>query len=116
MEDKRRLSGRYVRSGWCSRLIACAVVIGAALVGVAPASGATKMQHKKLPILFVHGFESAGSNWASQAMRFESNGYKPTWIEAIDYDSPAASGNMSEVEKQIEEAIARLEQIGRAHV
>ncbi len=68
-------------------------------------------------MLFVHGFESAGSNWASQAMRFESNGYKHTWLEAIDYDSPVASGSMTEVEKQIEEAIARLEQqTGRSQV
>jgi hypothetical protein len=107
----RRWAGRF----W--RPLAAAATAVALLAAVAPAASAAKPKHKKLPILFVHGFESAGSNWASQAMRFESNGYKHTWIEAIDYDSPAASASMSEVEKQIEEAIARLEQqSGRSQV
>src|SRR5436305_2341671 len=66
--------------------------------------------YEKRPVLFVHGFESAGSNFASQAMRFESNGYPHGWVEELDYDSTAAVGNMSEVEKQIEEAIAALKQ------
>jgi hypothetical protein len=61
-------------------------------------------------VLFVHGFESAGSNWASQEMRFESNGYSHEWVEAIDYNSTLATSDQSEVEKQIEEAIARLRQ------
>ena len=70
-----------------------------------------------MPILFVHGFESAGSNFASQEMRFESNGYSHTWLDAIDYNSPAAIGSPIEVDKQIEEAIAMLkEQSGRSQV
>jgi Lipase C-terminal domain/Lipase (class 2) len=61
-------------------------------------------------VLFVHGFESAGSNFASQAMRFESNGYPHAWVEELDYNSTAATANMSEVEKQIEAAITALKQ------
>jgi hypothetical protein len=41
-------------------------------------------------------------------MRFESNGYPHGWVEELDYNSTAAVANMSEVEKQIEEAIATL--------
>src|SRR5436305_501655 len=66
--------------------------------------------YERRPVLFVHGFESAGSNFASQAMRFESNGYPHGWVEELDYNSTAAVGNMSEVEKQIEEAITALKQ------
>src|SRR5260370_37513350 len=43
-------------------------------------------------------------------MRFESNGYPHAWVEELDYDSTAATANMSEVEKQIEAAIAALKQ------
>jgi hypothetical protein len=86
-----------------SVLAACAV-----LLLVAASAGAATFE--KRPILFVHGFESAGSNYASQAMRFESNGYPTSWLMELDYDSTTAAGNQSEVEKQIEEAIATLKQ------
>jgi hypothetical protein len=69
------------------------------------------------PVLFVHGFESAGSNFASQAMRFESNKYPPDWVMELDYDSTAAVGIHAEVNKQIDEAIATLkERTGSAQV
>jgi len=91
-------------------------IVGAALLfAAAPAADASKFE--RLPILFVHGFESAGSNFASQSMRFESNGYPHAWVEELDYDSTGAVANMSEVEKQIEEAIAALKQrTGRSQV
>jgi pimeloyl-ACP methyl ester carboxylesterase len=79
----------------------------ALLAGAQPAAAST---FEKRPVLFVHGFESAGSNFASQAMRFESNGYAPSWVMELDYDSTAAVANKEEVEKQIEEAIATLKQ------
>ena len=94
--------------GLCRRALPAALT-GAALVlsGAAPAQAkAPKLE--RLPVLFVHGFESAGSNFASQAMRFESNGYPHTWIDALDYDSTAATASQSEVDQQIEEAIAKL--------
>jgi hypothetical protein len=84
------------------------VLAGALLATLVPAAGASTFERR--PVLFVHGFESAGSNWASQEMRFESNGYPHEWVEAIDYNSSLAAGNQTEVEKQIEEAIERLRQ------
>jgi predicted esterase len=86
-----------------SLLVACTLLLAAA--GAAEAS-----KFERRPVLFVHGFESAGSNFASQAMRFESNGYPTSWVMELDYDSTAAVANMSEVEKQIEEAITTLKQ------
>ena len=84
--------------------------VGACLLclAIAPVAGASTFE--KRPILFVHGFESAGSNFASQAMRFESNGYPNAWVQELDYDSTLAVTNQSEVDKQIEEAIASLKQ------
>jgi Lipase C-terminal domain/Lipase (class 2) len=90
------------------RMGVAAIVAGAVLAALASPAGASTFERR--PVLFVHGFESAGSNWASQEMRFESNGYPHEWIEAIDYNSSAATANQSEVEKQIEEAITKLRQ------
>jgi Lipase C-terminal domain/Lipase (class 2) len=98
-----RMVGRGV-----SRALLAVVCAGMVLLAGAPAAGASPFA--RLPVLFVHGFESAGSNFASQAMRFESNGYPPSWVMELDYDSTGAVANQSEVEKQIEEAIATLKQ------
>jgi hypothetical protein len=95
-------------SGGRSRWLIGTLAVGAFALAAAPAAFAGKFERR--PILFVHGFESAGSNFASQAMRFESNGYPHAWVEELDYDSTAAVGNMSEVEKQIEAAITALKQ------
>jgi Lipase C-terminal domain/Lipase (class 2) len=107
IRGRARLAGRatYRRT---ARLLVAALAGGALLLAIAPAAGASTFERR--PVLFVHGFESAGSNFASQAMRFESNGYPHGWVEELDYDSTAAVGNMTEVEKQIEEAITALKQ------
>jgi hypothetical protein len=91
-----------------SRLLLAALAGGALLLAGAPAASASTYERR--PVLFVHGFESAGSNFASQAMRFESNGYPHGWVEEIDYNSSAAIANGEEVDKQIDEAIAALKQ------
>src|ERR1700730_12523922 len=99
-----------------SRLSCCRagrLLVGALAGGglmLASVSAADASTYERRPVLFVHGFESAGSNFASQAMRFESNGYAPSWVMELDYNSTAAVGNQSEVEKQIEEASATLKQ------
>src|SRR5690242_3476360 len=61
-------------------LCACTVLLAAA-------TGAGASAFERRPVLFVHGFESAGSNFASQAMRFESNGYPSSWVMELDYNS-----------------------------
>jgi hypothetical protein len=90
------------------RLILGALAVGALMLAAAAAANASTFERR--PVLFVHGFESAGSNFASQAMRFESNGYPTSWVDEIDYDSPAAAASGTEVDKQIDEAIALLKQ------
>jgi predicted esterase len=106
--------GRVAHRRLPDLLVGLAAAGALLLIGAAPAAATT---FEKRPILFIHGFESAGSNFASQAMRFESNGYPTSWVMELDYDSTAATGNMSEVEKQIEEAIATLKQrTGRSQV
>jgi hypothetical protein len=95
------------------RFLIAALAGGALSLSVAPAAGASKharVTHKRLPVLFVHGFESAGSNFASQAMRFESNSYPTSWIDELDYNSTAATSSQTEVDKQIDEAITTLKQ------
>ena len=69
------------------------------------------------PVLFVHGIEGSGAQFESQALRFESNGYPATWIDEVDYDSTRAVGDKSEVDQQIDDAIAALKlRTGKAQV
>jgi pimeloyl-ACP methyl ester carboxylesterase len=97
---------RYRRVRWLAPLL-CAFTL---LLGAA--AGASASTFERRPVLFVHGVESAGSNFASQQMRFESNGYPHGWVEAIDYNSLGATAENynGEVEEQIEKAIAALKQ------
>jgi len=60
------------------------------------------------PVLFVHGIEGSGGQFESQALRFESNRYPATWIDEVDYDSTRAVADTSEVDQQIDDAIAAL--------
>ena len=90
-------------------------LVGGVVAGVVVltcTSAAAASTYERRPVLFVHGVESAGSNFASQEMRFESNGYPHSWVEALDYNSlgAAAENYNGEVEEQIEKAIEGLKQ------
>jgi pimeloyl-ACP methyl ester carboxylesterase len=92
-----------------------AALVGCWLWVAVPAAGASTFNHN--PILFVHGIEGTGAQFETQAMRFMSNGYPANWIDEVDYNSTRAVGDKSEVDKQIDEAIAALEQrTGRSQV
>ncbi len=104
-----RILGRAV-----PRVLLAALAGGALLLSAAPAADALTSKH---PILFVHGIEGSGAQFESQAMRFESNGYAVTWIDEVDYNSTRAVGDKSEVDQQIDNAIAALKQrTGRSQV
>lgn len=86
----------------------------AALLGPASA-GAQRFDQNG--VIFVHGIEGTGSQFESQAMRLTSNGYPADWIDEVDYNSTRAAGDSSEVEQQIDRAIAAMqEHTGRAKV
>jgi pimeloyl-ACP methyl ester carboxylesterase len=89
---------------------------GAVLV-LAGASAADASTFRYNPILFVHGIEGSGAQFESQKMRFMSNGYPEAWIDEVDYNSTRAVGDKSEVDQQIDTAIAALqERTGKARV
>ena len=102
-----RLWSRLTCSGAARLLVA---VLAGGTLSLAAAPGADASTYERRPVLFVHGVESAGSNFASQEMRFESNGYPHGWVEALDYNSlgAAAQNYNGEVEEQIEKAIEAL--------
>ncbi len=93
-------------------------VLLVALVGalLAPAyAGAQKFDQNG--VIFVHGIEGTGAQFESQAMRLTSNGYPADWIDEVDYNSTRAAGDASEVEQQIDRAIAAMqEHTGRPKV
>ncbi|MDQ3933114.1 MAG: hypothetical protein M3340_00605 [Actinomycetota bacterium] len=68
-------------------------------------------------VIFVHGIQGTGAQFESQAMRLTSNGYPADWIDEVDYNSSRATGDPSEVEQQIDRAIAAMqEHTGRPKV
>jgi hypothetical protein len=92
------------------RLVALAVAVVGLLIAAPAASAKTASGFNQNPILFVHGIEGSGGQFESQAMRFMSNGYPRGWIDEVDYNSTRAVADKSEVDQQIDEAIATLEQ------
>jgi pimeloyl-ACP methyl ester carboxylesterase len=83
---------------------------GAVLVLFGGLAADATASFKQNPILFVHGIEGSGAQFESQKMRFMSNGYPEAWIDEVDYNSTRAVGDKSEVDQQIDAAIAALEQ------
>ncbi len=51
------------------------------------------------PILFVHGNGDSAAVWISTLWRFESNGYDPALLTAIDFPHPEARADDSEPEQ-----------------
>src|ERR1700730_13118280 len=90
------------------RLLVGALAGGGLMLAIVSAADASTYERR--PVLFVHGFESAGSNFASQAMRFESNDYPTSWVMELDYNSTRATTDKTEVDEQIDAAIATLRQ------
>jgi hypothetical protein len=92
------------------RLVASALVVAGLLVAAPAAGGKPKPAFGQNPILFVHGIEGSGAQFESQKMRFMSNGYPERWIDEVDYNSTRAVADKSEVDQQIDDAIAALKQ------
>jgi hypothetical protein len=96
------------------------VLAGLWLLFAAPGAAAkpqAQPSFKQNPILFVHGIEGSGAQFESQKMRFMSNGYPRSWFDEVDYNSTRAVVDKSEVDQQIDEAIAALKQrTGRSQV
>jgi pimeloyl-ACP methyl ester carboxylesterase len=99
--------GNRLTHGGLLRLLLATVAGGALVLSGALAADASTFRYN--PILFVHGIEGSGAQFESQAMRFESNRYPASWIDEVDYDSTRAVGDKSEVDQQIDDAIAALQ-------
>src|SRR2546422_10891079 len=91
------------------RFIASALAGAVLVLSGASAADATS-SFKQNPIVFVHGIEGSGAQFESQKMRFMSNGYPERWIDEVDYNSTRAVADKSQVDQQIDDAIAALEQ------
>ena len=86
------------------------MLVGAVLALSGAAATEAASSFKQNPILFVHGIEGSGAQFESQKMRFMSNGYPARWFDEVDYNSTRAVGDKSEVDQQIDDAIAGLKQ------
>jgi triacylglycerol esterase/lipase EstA (alpha/beta hydrolase family) len=105
-------TGRRAAAAATASFVVCALLLLAGAAGAGASTGS-----KRNPVLFVHGIEGSGAQFESQAMRFTSNGYPHGWIDEVDYDSTRAVGDKTEVDQQIDAAIAALEKrTGKAKV
>jgi triacylglycerol lipase len=77
-----------MRLGVVSRR-AFASALAAALILASPAASARI--EKRLPIIFVHGNGDNAALWMTTIWRFESNGYPPGLLDAIDFRDPLAT-------------------------
>jgi pimeloyl-ACP methyl ester carboxylesterase len=101
------------------RLIALALAVLWLLFAAPGAAARPQAQpsFKQNPVLFVHGIEGTGAQFESQKMRFMSNGYPQGWFDEVDYNSTRAVADETEVDQQIDKAIAGLKQrTGKSHV
>lgn len=101
---------RSPRRALARRLVAFAVM-AVGLLALAPAANAGPTSDggfPRNPVLFVHGIEGSGAQFESQNLRFMSNGYPRAWLDEVDYDSTRAVADKSEVDQQIDDAIAAL--------
>ena len=97
------------------RFVVSALAGAVLLLSGASAADASTFRYN--PILFVHGIEGSGAQFESQKMRFMSNGYPAGWFDEVDYNSTRAVGDKSEVDQQIDDAIAALQaRTGKARV
>jgi pimeloyl-ACP methyl ester carboxylesterase len=61
------------------------------------------------PVVFVHGGSGSGSQFESQAQRFESNGYPADYIYAVDYDSTFSVETRQDVWTRLDQLIATIQ-------
>ncbi len=59
------------------------------------------------PIVFVHGFLASGDTWASQMMRFTSNGYCDNLLYAYDWNSVGGATDQAALDAFIDTVLAR---------
>ena len=86
------------------RVVSVVALVLLGLLFAVPAGKAQAFDHN--PILFVHGIEGSGAQFESQKMRFISNGYPSNWFDEVDYNSTRAVADTTEVDQQIDAAIA----------
>ncbi|WP_103938811.1 alpha/beta fold hydrolase [Thermomonospora echinospora] len=78
------------------------------LTALVPATAGAAARAALRPIVFVHGFFGSGSQFATQAKRFASNGYPASHIQYEEYDSLFVSNTREEVLASLDRRIAQL--------
>lgn len=98
------------------------LIVAVMLVGIL-FSAATTVDAKKSaptygnPMIFVHGSSGSATQFESQAMRFESNGYPHEYIYVLEYDSTFSINTIDDVYASIDALIAKAQkETGAAQV
>jgi hypothetical protein len=104
-----------VKSTSTCRLVASVL----AVVGLLFAASATEAQASNPnPVIFVHGFVGSGSQFETQKMRFQSNGYPNDGrIATLEYDSTFGTESREQVYQKLDVLIKILrDKTGKAKV
>lgn len=70
-------------------------LLGASALGFAPLLGCATRLADAPPVVFVHGNGDTAALWHTTIWRFESNGFDPARLHAIDFPWPLARSNDS---------------------
>ncbi len=94
------------------------IAVLSALVGTAVLVPTARGSEPSLPILFVHGNGDSAALWTTTVWRFESNGYDPTRLFAMDFTRPSArtddtrpQENRSSTDDALRELAAKVAEI-----
>ncbi len=66
----------------------------------------------QLPILFVHGNGDSAALWYTTIWRFESNGYNPSLLSAIDFQHPTARNDDTKPQENRSSTIDQANELG----
>ena len=66
----------------------------------------------QLPILFVHGNNDSAALWYTTIWRFESNGYNPALLSAIDFQHPTARNDDTKPQENRSSTIDQANELG----
>src|ERR671924_1039061 len=76
------------------------LIAGLVLAAVAWSAGASAQAATHDPILFIHGWSRSSSDWSTMISRFTADGWGPSQLYTIDYDSSLSNKTIAEQVKQ----------------
>ncbi len=88
--------------------VAVLLLVGVLFPLAAPIAAPVGAEISIMPIIFVHGFAGSAQQFASQAMRFSSNGYPQSLLFAFEWDSSGVTETVTARNARLDAFIAAV--------